>query len=206
MQLRSKTLWIFVAMAIPLIVVAGSCRSIRNESDQYAKNATPPTNDDRGMMGRGMMEQMPEWMMSGGMMDSDMMRDMGPIHDLLMQHEKIQRNVEEIPDGIRAVTTSRDPEIAKLIRTHVGQMKSRIEDGRPIRMMDPLFREIFRHHEKIRLEVEDVPGGVRVTETSSDPQVVLLIRQHAKRAVSEFVSGGMQRSMQPTPLPEGYKP
>ena len=157
-------------------------------------------------MGREMME-MPVWMMSGGgMMDSEMMRDMGPIHDLLMQHEKIQRNVEEIPNGIRAVTTSTDPEIAKLIRTHVGAMKSRIEDGRPIRMMDPLFREIFRNHEQIRLEIENVPGGVRVTETSSDPQVVLLIRQHAKRAVSEVVSGGMQRAMQSTPLPEGYQP
>ena len=150
---------------------------------------------------------MPGWMMSGGgMMDSQMMRDMGPIHDLLMQHEKIQRNVEEIPNGIRAMTTSADPEIAKLIRVHVGQMKSRIEDGRPIRMMDPLFREIFRHHEQISLQIEEVQGGVRVTETSSDPQVVLLIRQHAKRAVSEFVSGGMQRAMQVTPLPEAYKP
>lgn len=72
-------------------------------------------------------------------------------------------------------------------------------------MMDPLFREIFRHHEKIELEIEEVPGGVRVAETSEDAEVVLLIRQHALRAVSEFVEGGMRRAMQPTPLPDEYQ-
>lgn len=135
----------FLAMVIALTVAGGSCCSTRNNSEQHAKSASPSANDNQGMMGRGMMEHMPDWMMSGGgKMDSEMMRDMGPIHDLLM-HQKIQRNVEEIPNGIRAVTTSADPEIAKLIRTHVSQMKSRIEDGRPIRVMDPLFREIFDH-------------------------------------------------------------
>lgn len=157
-----------------------------------------------GMMGDGMMGQMPDWMMSRGM-GPEMMEDMRPIHDLLIQHEKIQRKVEEIPGGVRTVTTSKDPKVAEAIRTHVRQMKERLEEDQPIRMMDPLFREIFRHYEKIRLQIENVPGGVRATETSADPEVVLLIRQHAKRAVSEFVSGGMQRAMQPTPLPEGYQ-
>jgi hypothetical protein len=32
----------------------------------------------------------------------------------------------------------------------------------------------------------------------------LLIRQHAHRAVSEFVAEGMARAMEPTPLPPGY--
>jgi hypothetical protein len=36
--------------------------------------------------------------------------------------------------------------VAQLIQTHVQQMKGRIEAGRPIRRMDPLFREIFEHH------------------------------------------------------------
>ena len=83
-------------------------------------------------------------------------------------------------------------------------MKQRMEEGRPIRHMDPVFRELFRHHEKVRIEIEEVPGGVRVLETSEDPQVTLLIRQHARRAVSEFVERGMRRAMQPTPLPDGY--
>jgi hypothetical protein len=36
--------------------------------------------------------------------------------------------------------------------------------------------------------------------------VAPLIRQHARRAVSEFVARGMERMHEPTPLPDGYAP
>jgi hypothetical protein len=154
-----------------------------------------------GMMGR----RMPDWMMSGGgMMGSGMMEEMQVIHELLVDHEAIRRRVENVPGGIRAWTTSRDPELAELIATHVGQMRARIEEGDPIRHMDPLFREIFEHHEEIEMDVGSIAGGVLVIETSADPRVELLIRQHAHRAVSEFVAEGMARAMEPTPLPLGY--
>lgn len=85
-------------------------------------------------------------------------------------------------------------------------MKARIENGQPLRQMDPLFREIFANHQHIHMSIEDVPGGAHVTETADDPRVVALVRQHARRAVSEFVAQGMPRAMQPTPLPQGYEP
>ena len=71
--------------------------------------------------------------------------------------------------------------------------------------MDPPFKEIYEHADKIDMQIEDLENGVLVVETSEDPQVVKLIRQHAHRAVSEFAEQGMQRAMQPTPLPEGYE-
>lgn len=162
---------------------------------------------DDGMMGRGMMRgEMPGWMMSTGECCSpNMMRDMHVIHGLLSDHRKIERRVEDIPGGVQTVTVSSDSRTADLIRQHVQQMQRRIEAGQPIRMMDPLFAEIFRHHRSIRMEIEEIDGGVRVTETSDDPAVTSLIRQHARRAVSEFVEDGMRRAMQPTPLPEGYQ-
>jgi hypothetical protein len=155
---------------------------------------------ETGMMG----EEMPGWMMSRGM-DAQLMRDMDVIHALLLGHERIARRVGDIPSGIRAVTTSDDSEVADLIRNHVLQMQARLEKGDPIRQMDPLFREIFEHHDAIEMQVENVSGGVSVTETSADPQVTLLIRQHAHRAVSEFVAEGMPRAMRPTPLPPRYR-
>ncbi|MGH3737554.1 MAG: hypothetical protein ACRDT6_18385 [Micromonosporaceae bacterium] len=158
--------------------------------------------DDDGM---GMSGDMPDWMMSEGGMGGAMMRDMRVIRGLLDNHLEIQRDVTDVPGGIRSVTTSADGEVAAAIRTHVDQMRQRIEQGATIRHMDPLFREIFEHHEKIEMKVEEIEGGVRVVETSSDPQVVLLIRQHARRAVSEFVATGMDRAMRPTPLPDGYR-
>jgi hypothetical protein len=81
-------------------------------------------------------------------------------------------------------------------------MDTRLEAARPIRRWDPLFAEIFEHADAITMEIEDTPRGVRVVETSGDAYVVTLIRQHAHRAVSEFVARGMDRAHEPTPLPE----
>src|SRR6266542_1241501 len=87
---------------------------------------------NRGHGGMGDGEGMPGWMMSGdGMMDGQMMADMPAIHDLLVRHDAIRRQVEDLPDGIRARTTSDDPSVAQLIQTHVQQMTRRIEAGPP---------------------------------------------------------------------------
>lgn len=168
------------------------------------RDAADAPRHEGGMMG-GTDGMGPRSGGDGGMMDGGM-QDMRAIHGLLSQHRKIERSVKDIPDGVETVTTSRDPQVATLIREHVWQMKARIEEGRPIRQMDPLFREVFKNHQHIHMQIADVPGGVRVTETADAPDVVPLVRQHARRAVSEFVAEGMRRAMQPTPLPPGYKP
>ena len=175
-------------------------------------------DDTGGMMGNGMMDQNGMGLMQDGMMSEEMhkammsrgmgpemMEDMMAIHQLLMQHEKISRRVENLGNGVKTWTTSEDPEIAAAIQKHVRQMHERIKEKKPIRQMDPLFREIFKHADKIEMEIEDLSNGVLVVEISEDPQVVKLIQQHAHKAVSEFVEHGMQRAMQPTPLPEGFE-
>jgi hypothetical protein len=146
-----------------------------------------------------------DWMMGEGMMDEEMMADMRVIRDLLLGHQDIEREVDDIQRGILARTISQDSQLSELIRVHVEAMRSRLEENRPIRLMDPLFREIFDHHDAIAIDVAEIAGGVEVTETSDDPQVELLIRQHAHRAVSEFVASGMSRAREPTPLPDGYR-
>lgn len=196
-----------------VVWVAAACDEREAREDRRGEMATSSASEksedaaERARDGGMMRRRMPGWMMSRGMpMDGEMMRDMRVIRGLLQSHDRIRREVELRPDGVRTVTTSDDPELASLIRRHVRQMKARVEEGRPIRQMDPVFREIFRHHEAIEMVIEDVPGGVVVVETSDDPEVVKLIQQHALRAVSEFVEDGMQRAMRPTPLPEGYSP
>lgn len=84
-------------------------------------------------------------------------------------------------------------------------MKERVENNRPIRQMDPLFREIFEHADEIEMQIENTEKGIFVLETSDNAQVVKLIQQHAHRAVSEFVEKGMSRAMEPTSLPDGYE-
>ncbi len=127
-------------------------------------------------------------------------------HELLARHDAIDRKVQDIPGGVRTLTTSKDPQIAALIQLHVRQMAARYDAGMPVRNWDPLFTELLKHYDKVALTIEDVPDGLRVTETSEDPQVTLLIRQHAHRGVSEFVERGFDRAHEATPLPEGYTP
>ena len=207
-SLTARSILLFV-MAVSLALVA-ACRNEAREDERTPTSETSRDDQEPGhagmMRGGMMMDDMPEWMMGGEMrMDRTMMRDMHVIHDLLSQHDKIRRQVEDIPGGVRTITTSDDPDVVASIRAHVRQMKQRVEERRAIRHMDPVFREIFEHHDEIEIQVEDVPGGVRVTETSDNPQVELLIRQHARRAVSEFVELGMRRAMRATPLPDGYE-
>lgn len=187
-RLERAMLW----MGLPLALGACSPR---------AEPASSAAMDGMRWGDMPMMREMPDGMMSG----EGMMGDMRSIHGLLTSHQKIERRVEDISDGVRTITTSDDPEVAELIRTHVRQMKARYARGRPIRAMDPVFRELFRNRHKASLEFEDIPGGIRVTHTSNDPQVVLLIRQHARRFVSEAAEEGMTRAMRTTPLPDGFR-
>src|SRR5690349_2051582 len=65
--------------------------------------AAPALSQGRGMMGR----------------DSTAAAIMPVVHQLLMNHEKLRRTVELLPNGIRTVTESDDPAMVQLIRTHV---------------------------------------------------------------------------------------
>ena len=125
------------------------------------------------------------------------------IHGLLDQRGTIHRATEEVPGGMMTLTTSDSPEVTQLIRQHVRQMKERFDAGQPIRMWDPLYAELFARRDKIKLEIQDAPGGVTVRHTSEDPQTTQLIRRHAA-AVSEFLDKGYDRVHQPTTLPAGY--
>lgn len=197
-----------------LVVVAiltSSCGGSTNQENNSNEAIDTENNDMMGgdhgsMMGEGGMmdEQMRQAMMSGDM-DEGMMDNMRNIHQLLANHDKIQRRVENIDNGVKTWTESSDPEIAQAIQAHVRQMKDRVENKQPIRQMDPLFQAIFKHADAIEMQIEDTEKGVYVLETSDNPQVVELIQQHANRAVSEFVEQGMSRAMEPTPLPEGYQ-
>ena len=164
-----------------------------------------PQSSSAGMMGGGMMGGgMMTGRMAGGMMGGGM-QDMQSIRGLLASHESIERTVEDLPNGVRTVTTSDDPRVAELIRTHVRQMRDRYRRDQPIRSMDPLFRELFERRDEASLQIRDIPGGVEVLHTSPDPQVVRLIRQHARHFVNDVVERGMAGAMGPTPLPEGYE-
>lgn len=141
-----------------------------------------------GMMGGGM----------GGMMGHDMGDMMGPMRtgmELFRNHAKVHRKVAVLPDGVRAVTESNDPEVAALIRKHVSDMYARIDQDRPFAY--PMSRTVpmlFRNTGRYRRQLQMTPKGVAVTETASDADMIELIKAHACE-ITGFVNQGMPAMM-----------
>ena len=155
-------------------------------------------------MGPGMMMQGmgPGMMMRG--MDGPMARmqrgdaafgaDMQLVHEMLLDHDKIRRTVTNLPDGIRTVTESDDPQVVQLIKAHVGSMEKRLEDGKIFNLFSPTLPVLFQHKDEIKTTVETTEKGVVVTQTSGNAKVVGALQAHAVE-VSELARDGMAAMM-----------
>ena len=114
------------------------------------------------------------------------------IHTLFLNHDRIRRTVENLPNGIRTVTESDDPALADLIKNHVAEMGGRVsagdDPGLPIE--SDSLHAIFRDKDKIKTGYGATAKGIAVTQTSDDPQAVAALQTHAAE-VSDFVKEGM---------------
>jgi hypothetical protein len=145
-------------------------------------------------MGPGMMHGMGPGMMrgamAGGMHDDAFRADMGLVHEMLGSHERIERKVTNLPNGIRTVTESDDPQVAATLKAHVASMANRLEEGREFNLFSPTIPVLFENKDKIRTAIEYTAKGVVFTQTSDDAKVVAALQEHAVE-VSELVRDGM---------------
>ena len=116
--------------------------------------------------------------------------DMALVRNLVMNHTRIQRTVTNLPDGIRTVTESDDPQVAQTIKAHVASMSQRLKDGREFNIFSPTRPVLFENRDKIHSVVEFTGKGAIVTRTSTDAKVVAALQGHAAE-VNELVQGGM---------------
>ncbi len=146
----------------------------------------------QGGMGRGGMGG---GGMGGGMMgglDSTSSAVMRVVHELMTNHDKLRRTVVNLPNGIRTVTESDDPEMARQIKSHVevtGQFVAKGVDP-SLPMSTPALHGVLRNGKKIDRRTEVTAKGVIVTETSSDSATVALMQAHAAE-VTDLVNRGM---------------
>lgn len=162
-----------------------------------------------GGMGPAMMHGMDHGAASGGhgpmagpvgmltKQDEGSSADMGLVHDLLMNHTKIKRTVTNLPDGIRTVTESDDPQVAQTIKAHVASMSQRLKDGREFNIFSTTLPVLFENRDKIKSVVEVTEKGTVVTRTSTDAKVVAALQGHAAE-VTELAQEGpvaMMRGM-----------
>jgi len=134
-------------------------------------------------------------------------RDRDVWQQLLADHQKIYRRVVHRQDGdlgiVEATTESDDPQVAARIIDHALAMQTRMKAGAPVRIWDPVFRDLFDHHAKVSLVITTTARGVTITESSRDPETISLLRSHAM-GVSEFIRRGPEAAPDHTPrLPAG---
>lgn len=136
---------------------------------------------------------------SPGMMGNSGMRgggDAQTIHQLFAYHDQIHRTVEEISDGIRAVTESDSPQVAALIQAHVSKMYDRVNENQPIPMIGmsstlPIMSQSANEYQR---RIQLTSKGIEVTETSDNPEMVAVIQEHAQE-VTQFAEQGMPAMM-----------
>jgi hypothetical protein len=141
----------------------------------------------RGRMGPGMMGMGLEMM--GGSATMDERRD---LHDLFFNHDQIKRTVTNLPDGIRTITESDDPQLANTIKKHVAEMGQRVEEGRDpgLPIEGPALHAIFRDKDKIKTTYEVTEKGIIVVQTSADATAVKALQDHAAE-VTDLAQRGM---------------
>ena len=140
-------------------------------------------------------------MMGGGPMARHMQNadaafgdDMQLVHQMLGSNDKIKRTVANLPDGIRTVTESDDPQMAQTIKAHVASMEQRLKDGRIFNLFSSTLPVLFDNRDKIKTTVEMTPKGSIVTQTSADAKVVAALQAHAGE-VDELARDGMAAMM-----------
>jgi hypothetical protein len=170
----------------------------RAEMQQRAKEKGITLPEHRGP-GFSMMHGMGPGMMSGAMAgrvqhDDAFAADMHLVRDMLFSHDRIKRTVTNLPNGIKTVTESDDPQVAQAIQTHVASMVQRLSDGKEFNLFSKTIPVLFDNRDKIETTVETTTQGSVVTQTSADAKVVAALQEHATE-VDELVRDGMAAMM-----------
>ena len=118
--------------------------------------------------------------------------EVSDLKTIFINHKKIKRSVENLPNGIRTVTETDDEDLRESIVTHVAFMVTRLEEGRnpKVIIQTPTLDLLFDKYDEIETSVEMTDLGVEVIQTSANSEVVSLLQQHAAE-VSDMSERGM---------------
>lgn len=107
--------------------------------------------------------------------------------------ESLSREVANLSNGIRTVTTSSDELVMEALVSHVAGMIGRVESGDDPQIMiqSPTLDIFFLRGEAITTEIELTDEGIVVVQTSDDPEIVLALQTHAAE-VTDMADRGMQ--------------
>ncbi|PUB11810.1 hypothetical protein [Yoonia sediminilitoris] len=107
--------------------------------------------------------------------------------------ETITREVTNLPNGIRTVTRSSDPDVMDQMVSHVVGMIGRVEarDDPGIFIQSPTLDIFFERGDRIETQIDMTDDGIEVVQTSDDPELVAALQEHAAE-VTDMADRGMQ--------------
>ena len=204
-QMKKKVLVVGGIVAATVLVGGWALAQSSGHGPGGMRGMGPGMHGQMGSMGQGMRGQMGSGMMGMG---AGMM-GMGPgmmgmnhgsatasehndLREMFFNHDRIKRTVTNLPDGIRTVTESDDPQLAATIKKHVSEMGKRVEEGRDpgLPIETPALHAIFRHKDKVKSTYEVTEKGVIVVQTSTDADAVKALQDHAAE-VTDLAQRGM---------------
>ncbi|KCV83584.1 hypothetical protein ATO10_02450 [Actibacterium atlanticum] len=105
--------------------------------------------------------------------------------------QTMSRTVENLPNGIRTVTSSSNPKVHDALVSHVVGMIERVEagDDPKIFIQSPTLDIFFERRDALTSEVEITEEGVVVTQTSDDPELVAALHIHAAEVTAMAEQG-----------------
>ena len=111
---------------------------------------------------------------------------------LFRNFRTLSRKVTNLPDGIRTVTTSSDPDVMEALVSHVVGMIGRVgaADDPRIFIQSPTLDIFFERGAEIDTEIDVTDEGIVVVQTASDPELIEALQVHAAE-VSDMVDRGM---------------
>ncbi|MBN2761040.1 MAG: hypothetical protein JXQ79_11095 [Rhodobacteraceae bacterium] len=107
--------------------------------------------------------------------------------------QTLRREVELLPNGIRTVTSSTDPDVMAALVSHVVGMIARVEEGRDpqIFIQSKTLDIFFQRPDAIATQIDLTDEGIVEVQTSDDPDMVTALHVHAEE-VSDMAARGMQ--------------
>jgi len=120
-------------------------------------------------------------------------QEIDDLKNLFQNHQEITRIVENLPNGIKTLTTTPNEELRESLVDHVTMMITRLQEEKnpKVFIQSPTLDELFQHYDVIDTEIELTDEGVALIQTSEDPQVVALLQKHAAEIV-DMVDRGME--------------
>jgi len=133
-------------------------------------------------------------MMGGATMGAATTADMQMYMEMFEHHRELQRTVEELPNGIRTITESKNPRLVALLQSHVRAMYQHVADGQEVQCMSGSLPTMFRRAASYRRQLTLTRNGVEAIETADDPELIATIKRHGLE-VTGFVTEGMPAMM-----------